>query len=664
MNRMSLRLKLILGGLVASMLPLMIVGFLALRHASGALVADAQFQCVQMAKDLAMLTENVMEMNETFARTTAQTSQVVRAVQQVNEFGQEQAGPAIAELKEMLVAFLDKSNGSYENIFVVDEKGTIISDSAGAKDKVGPLSNRVYFKEAKKGNVSLSAPLISPATGKRGVLLAHPIKGTSDSVVGVLVLSVNLEGLSEIIASVKLGKTGIPFMISKTGLTIAHPDHKKILKDNPMELKGMEAFARRMIAQETGLEFYTVNSAKKIIGFAPVKSTGWSVGLTQSESEFMAPVRTIRDLILLVGIVSLLVILFGVFWFVKGIMRQLGGEPEEIAGIADSIAAGDLTVKFSKSGKKLTGIFASMEKMSRNLSTLMNRISGGVETLSSSSSDLSAISQQMASNSEQTSDRANTVASAAEEMTANMNGVAAATEQASANIQMIVSAAEEMSSTISEISGNITKGSQTTLDAVKKAEAVSTKMTALGQAASQISKVTETISDISEQTNLLALNATIEAARAGEAGKGFAVVAGEIKTLAQQTADATSEIGLRIGEVQESTQESVTAIGDIVDVINDINEIVTSVAAAIEEQAATTQEISNNVSQAGLGVQDVNENVNQASAVAGEVSQDILTVSEASKEIKTGSLQVNEKATELSQLAEDLNQMTAEFTLK
>ena len=156
-----------------------------------------------------------------------------------------------------------------------------------------------------------------------------------------------------------------------------------------------------------------------------------------------------------------------------------------------------------------------------------------------------------------------------------------------------------------EIAKNIATGNQTTSQAVHKAEEISKKVAELGQAAADISKVTETIADISEQTNLLALNATIEAARAGQAGKGFAVVAAEIKALALQTAEATKEIGSRIGNVQTATGESVSAIQEIVTIIDEINKIVTSVAAAIEEQIATTQEISTNVSQAADNAVDL-----------------------------------------------------------
>ncbi len=417
------------------------------------------------------------------------------------------------------------------------------------------------------------------------------------------------------------------------------------------------------MSQKSGVGNYTFKGTDKIAGFAPVTLTGWSIGVTQNESEFMAPVVEIRNMVLLAGGIFLVLTLLGVLWFVRGIMAQLGQDPSEIARIADSIAKGDLTVEFNANGKEITGVYGNMKEMTENLNHMFTDITGGVQTLTSSSTELSAISQQMAAGSEQSSQKANNVASAAEEMSTSMNSVAAATEQTTASLQMIVAASEEMSVTINEIAQNMAKGSQTTTEAVDKAEHISRQVDNLGKAALEISKVTETISDISEQTNLLALNATIEAARAGEAGKGFAVVASEIKALALQTAQATQEIGSKIGDVQASTHESVSAIGSIVEIINEINTIVSSVATAIEEQSATTQEISSNVSQAAAGVQEVNENVNQTSVVAGEVTQDVNKVSQAAEEMNAGSLQVNTSALELSKLAENLNEMVSRFKL-
>lgn len=366
---------------------------------------------------------------------------------------------------------------------------------------------------------------------------------------------------------------------------------------------------------------------------------------------------------LLIGVLLIIGVVVSVFFGI--IISLLITRPVNSAVIfANKLAEGDLTQRLDTDQKDEIGtLLNSLSSMSASLQRTFQDISTGVKTLNSSSTELSEVSEQINTNSTQTSEKSNSVAAAAEEMTTNMNSVAAATEQTTANIQMIVSASEEMTATINEIANNTSKGSETTSLAVQTAQKVSEKVDKLGRSASEISKVTETIADISEQTNLLALNATIEAARAGEAGKGFAVVAGEIKALAQQTAEATNEINEKISGVQTTTAESIEAIESIVNVINEINEIVTTVASAIEEQSATTQEISNNVSQAAAGVQNVNDNVNQTSAVADEVAQDIAQVSQSAEETSNSSQSVNTSATELSDLAENLYEMIAQFKI-
>jgi len=359
--------------------------------------------------------------------------------------------------------------------------------------------------------------------------------------------------------------------------------------------------------------------------------------------------------------ISLAAVVLGIL---IGILITLGITRPVKKGVefAKALSQGDLTRTLEVNQTDEIGVLANaLNHVSKNLRSMFADISSGTQTLTASSTELSAISAQMLSNAGQTSERSSNVSAAAEEMANSMNSVAAATEQTSANIQMIVAAAEEMSCTVTEIAENTSKTSQTTAAAVKEAENVSNKVTRLGQAASEISKVTETIADISEQTNLLALNATIEAARAGDAGKGFTVVAGEIKTLAQQTSEATCEISSKIAGVQAVTREAIAAIESIVGIINEINSMVTSIAAAIEEQSTTTQEISSNVSQAGQGVQAVNENVNQTFSVAQDVTRDIHQVNQVADEMETGSVQINESAAELSKLAESLNEMVKQF---
>ena len=220
-----------------------------------------------------------------------------------------------------------------------------------------------------------------------------------------------------------------------------------------------------------------------------------------------------------------------------------------------------------------------------------------------------------------------------------------------------------MTSTIHEIARNSEQSRAISTEAVTNSKHASEKMHALGTAAHDIGKVTETISDISEQTNLLALNATIEAARAGEAGKGFAVVAGEIKELSRQTAEATHEIRQKIQGIQSGTEAAVSEIDDISKIIHDVNDITITIATAIEEQTAATNEISGNVSQASAGLQSVTENMAQVSSVATEISSDISAVSNSAEEMSDNSTQVHSGAGKLTQLAHDLSDLVGKFKI-
>jgi methyl-accepting chemotaxis protein len=196
--------------------------------------------------------------------------------------------------------------------------------------------------------------------------------------------------------------------------------------------------------------------------------------------------------------------------------------------------------------------------------------------------------------------------------------VAAASEEASANVQSVAAATEEMSSSVNEISRQVQESARIASEAVDQAQRTNARVGELSQAANRIGEVVELINTVAGQTNLLALNATIEAARAGEVGRGFAVVASEVKALAEQTAKATGEIRQHIIGIQAATQESVTAIKEIGDTIGRLSEISSTIASAVEEQGAATQEISRNVQQAAHGSKQVSSNITDVQRGASE----------------------------------------------
>jgi methyl-accepting chemotaxis protein len=215
--------------------------------------------------------------------------------------------------------------------------------------------------------------------------------------------------------------------------------------------------------------------------------------------------------------------------------------------------------------------------------------------------------------------------------------VAAASEEASANVQSVASASEQLAASVGEISRQVHESRRIADAAVTQAQQTDTRIADLSQAASQIGDVVKLITSVAEQTNLLALNATIEAARAGDAGKGFAVVAQEVKALAAQTAQATSQIGGQIQAVQRATGESVTAIREIGETISRVAEIAVTIASAVEEQSAATAEISRNVQQAAQGTTQVASNITQVNRGANETGSASAQVLSSAKSLSTES---------------------------
>lgn len=206
--------------------------------------------------------------------------------------------------------------------------------------------------------------------------------------------------------------------------------------------------------------------------------------------------------------------------------------------------------------------------------------------------------------------------------------VESAAQAATGNVQTVAAAAEELSASISEISRQVDESAKITGDAVSETERTNTEVQGLATAAEKIGEVIGLINDIASQTNLLALNATIEAARAGESGKGFAVVATEVKSLADQTARATEEIGAQIAEIQSATTGAVDAIGGISETIDRVSGIASTISAAVTEQGASTNEIAQSVQHAATGTQEVSSHiasVSDAAARTGETAGEVLT---------------------------------------
>ncbi len=300
-----------------------------------------------------------------------------------------------------------------------------------------------------------------------------------------------------------------------------------------------------------------------------------------------------------------------------------------------AMAGGDLTARAVVSGRdEVAQMAAALNEAQESVRSVVEQVAVSASAVASSSEELSASGEA--------------VASGAREASAQAGVVAAAAEQVSRNVQTVAAGSEQMGASIREIAVSANEAARVASQAVGVVESTNSSVAALGSSSVQIGNVVKVITSIAEQTNLLALNATIEAARAGEAGKGFAVVAGEVKELARETARATEDIAQRVEAIQADTQGAVVAMGQIAAIIASINDYQLTIASAVEEQTATTQEMSRNVTQAATG--------------SGEIAANITGVASASASTTEAVTQSRAAIDELSQMAAELHTQIARFT--
>jgi methyl-accepting chemotaxis protein len=304
--------------------------------------------------------------------------------------------------------------------------------------------------------------------------------------------------------------------------------------------------------------------------------------------------------------------------------------------VVAAAAKGDLTQQIPPMGNEAASqMAAGLAQLFADLRTNISTIGQTALGVAASSEELTAIAQQLTDSSQDASEQA--------------SGASNSSERVSANVGVVAASSEEMLASIREISKSATEAARVAKTAVGMANGTNQTISKLGVSSQEIGKVIKVITSIAQQTNLLALNATIEAARAGEAGKGFAVVANEVKELAKETARATEEIGQKIDAIQTDTAAAVKAIGEVSEIINQVNDISSTIASAVEEQTATTNEIGRNVNDAARGSSEIAQNISRVASATGQTT--------------AGARDTQMAARALNEMAAQLQMLVGRFTI-
>ncbi|WP_308535313.1 methyl-accepting chemotaxis protein [uncultured Mobiluncus sp.] len=340
--------------------------------------------------------------------------------------------------------------------------------------------------------------------------------------------------------------------------------------------------------------------------------------VAQSQKD-MSDVRLrglIFQIITVVALVIVAVIIMG------KVRRAVTHSVESVETVVKGLAQGDLTRR---------AVINSNDELA-DMSRAVNLSNSALQEAFGSAA---RTSEAVRSESETVADLTTQTAQAAAGSAAQADAVAGAAEQVSINVQTVAAGAEEMGSAIREISSNANEAARVAQEATEAAAATTETVEKLGKSSKEIDDVIHAITAIAEQTNLLALNATIEAARAGEAGKGFAVVAGEVKDLAAETAKATDDITGRIAKIQDDTDSAVTAIRRISEIISQINDFQTTIAAAVEEQTATTNEMARSVTEAASGSSTIATNIGQFAGAASQAVEPLNALAATASDLQS-----------------------------
>ncbi|MFD1269890.1 methyl-accepting chemotaxis protein [Paenibacillus motobuensis] len=658
----KLRNKIILLFLVVAIIPLVTTTTYIFNQSSSALINKQRESYEKLVTNTANTVDQYIGERMAEVRILATTTDI-------------KSTDSVAKSK-FLKKFAESTKVFDGNTFTNDQ-GVVASDTIESNIGVD-LNERWYIKSGLEGKDSYSEVVVAKSTGKRSIIVATPVKGENDKVLGVLTGLVDFEAFMEKYTEdlyINDG-AGYPIVVDSKGIIQLHPNEELIGKTIgesgvPQELGNI----LQSQGTSSGSTTYQDEGKTFIVVYAPMAQTGYGLYLHLPQKVITEQVDAVKSKMTII-ILLVVVVVSAIAYFVS---RQISRPIMEVASVTGRVSSGDLTVSELKTRGRdeVSDLAHSVNTMVENLRGFISKVQFTAEEVATSAEELSAnaeqtskATQQIALTIEQMAEGTDQQLQDAEASVNSIKEVAEDVQQVAANAQQVTDSAVQTSRTAGEgneeIQTVITQMHSIKDTVTQIAEIISN----LGARSAEIEDMAKVISDMATQTNLLSLNAAIEAARAGEHGRGFAVVADEIRKLAEHSAHSAGQIGLLISSIQSETQLAVEAmakgtkeVGLGIEVVDHagksfemIQQSINEVAAQIQEVTAYSQQIQSSTGQAV-------EIVSQISEVAKNSADGTKDISAAAEEQLASMEEVNSFSVSLAKMADDLQSLVKEFKL-
>ncbi len=562
MQGWTLGVKLVVGGLVMVAVPLLVAGVIAATKSSAALEEAARTQVVDTARHAASEVKSILTEEMKIATNLSLERGIIQTAVNVAKNGTGKAAADVEALDRRLAAMMARGGNDYETIFLTDAAGTIYADGSGGGYKGIQVADRTYFKDAKAGKVNVGDVIKSKKTGLAVVTLCAPVVSGSQEFLGALVVVVKLDFVASKVATIKFGRTGYAFMLDKTGTMIAHPRKDLVFALNVKQQEGLKGVAANMLALKTGSDIYVFQGVKKVSGYAPVEMTGWCVGVTQDIDEFLAPAHSIRNYIVVTGVLFLILTAVAVLLFSRSVSSPI-------------------------------------RRIARHLSDSSEQVASASSQVSSSSQHLAEGAAEQASSLEET-------ASSMEEMSSMTRQNAGNAQQAKvmmAEARTIVADVDQHMTSLSKAMTDVARSSEETAKIIKTIDEIAfqTNLLALNAAveAARAGEAGAGFAVVADEVRNLAL-------RASDAAKNTSGLiehtmddvrnGTHLTTVTQEAFKRNVEIAMKIGslvdEIAAASDEQARGIEQVSKAVQEMDKVTQQTAANAEESAAASEEMS------------------------------------------------------------------------